>query len=623
MNAFKWSLAVLSVGVVIGWLTISPVQVFEFIIKTLIDVDWNVAGDNVRLLRSGYDFVIIGAGTAGCVIANRLSENPNWTILLIEAGPDETTIMDIPAFVHFLQTSDRINWKYQTEPSDKYCLAMTDGQCNWPRGKVMGGSSVLNYMIYTRGNRRDYDHWSEMGASGWSFNEVEPYFKKLENSTIQSDYRTDDNVLGRDGPVSIAYVDYKSKVSSAFVDGVQEMGLDMVDYNGQRQIGVSYVKSTTKSGYRHSSNRAYIDPIKNQRPNLHIKRNSIVTKILMDNDRKTTGVVFVENDQRQTVTVRKEVIVSAGAINSPQLLMLSGIGPAEHLRAKGIEPIVDRPVGRNLMDHYTAGTFTFKVNVTTTKEDVENVANWRQYFRNGSGPLGVLGGCEAIAFFNTEEFHNKDAYPDVEVVQVAGALYEAADLIGNFNFEPKMFEEMYGELRRTKQRAFSMSPFLLRPKSRGEIRLRTSDPFTYPMIVPNYFGHPYDMRTMIRAVRQMLKLEKTKAFRKINATLHRDNLERCKDLPYDGDDYWDCYLRHMMATVYHYSGTCKMGADTDRTAVVNGKLQVIGVRNLRVADASVMPEIISGHPNAAVLMIGEKVSDMIKSDWVGLQSNHS
>lgn len=274
--------------------------------------------DEVRTTADNeFDFIIVGAGTAGCTLANRLSENPKWKILLLEAGRHENLLMDIPLLVNFLQLNRDINWGYQPQSSNVSCLAMKNNRCNWPRGRVMGGSSVLNYMIFTRGNRRDYDNWAALGNTGWSYEEVLPYFKKLEETRVPNE---ETDLRGHDGHITVSEVPYKSIPAQQFVQAALELGLPYVDYNGRSQIGASYLQASLRDGSRSSSNVGYLYPIKN-RKNLVIRKMSMVTKILIDPETKTaTGVVYTQNKKQYTVKARKEVIVSAGGINAPQLL---------------------------------------------------------------------------------------------------------------------------------------------------------------------------------------------------------------------------------------------------------------------------------------------------------------
>lgn len=617
MNIYAFALMITLVAVIIALASIDRVIIVGLIIRAFVEVPYDFFGDQQTHvnteLRADYDFIVVGAGTAGCVLANRLSENPNWKVLLIEAGPEQNTIMDVPMFVGFLQLSNRINWKYFSERSEsEYCLSMNNNQCHLPRGKLMGGSSVLNYMIYTRGNRRDYDRWAALGNGGWSFEDVRPYFEKFENNT------TPEADLGVGGPVTISYPSFRSQTGAGFIKGAVEMGLPERHYNGEQQGGVSYLQTTTKQGFRVSSSRAYIDPVR-KRANLHISTMSHVTKVIVDPvTKQATGVQLLRDNKLSTVTAKKEIILSAGAIGSPQLLMLSGIGPADQLLSVKIQPIVDLPgVGENLIDHISPGYFQFTVNVTrTTKMEIDDQQSWSTYFKNGSGILGMPGGCETIAFFDSTNFSRTDSYPDVEFLGISGGMHDTKEVQQNLALKDKDFYDLYEPLSTSNAKVLSIGMFVLRPRSRGHIRLRDSKPSSYPMITPNYYSDPDDVATILRAIRLMEKLEHTEAFRQMNATLLRTTMEGCNALEYGSDDYWECYVRHLTYTIYHYSGTCKMGGNGDKMAVVNPRLRVRGVKGLRVVDASIMPELVSGHPNAAVFMIGEKAAAMIKEDWL-------
>ncbi|XP_037037108.1 glucose dehydrogenase [FAD, quinone]-like [Bradysia coprophila] len=603
------SVFVLLIAIAITWLAFSPATV-HWIIKFLQNVDFESL-PVVQLLPE-YDFIVVGAGTAGCAVANRLSENPKWKVLLIEAGQSENTVMDIPLFVHFMQGSEKLNWQYKTEKSESDCLGMKNNQCKFPRGKVMGGSSVLNYMMYTRGNKKDFDDWEKMGSTGWSFDDVLPYFKKLENYQIPN---SDPSFYGSSGPVTVQYVSYKSVLSTTFIDGMKELGLSELNYNGKKQAGVSLIQTTTKDGYRVSSNRAYIDPIIS-RPNLHIQSSTLVTKILIDEVKKVAnGVEFYHERRLHTVKATKEVILTAGAINSPQLLMLSGIGPSEHLTEMEIKPIVDLPVGQNFMDHVGPGFMFTAQGIKMPKEEAEEVGSAFSYFSSRSGPFTMIGGCESVAFFDSNDFGNPDAYPDLEIFQLAGSIHDNTEMKKNFNFKEELYEKVFQPLEDRKAAGFALGAFILRPKSRGEIKLKNKNPFDHPLIYPNYYSHPDDVELSMKLIDKILALEKTEAFKHLNSTYYRTTPPDCLNFEYGNAMYWECYIRHYTHTIYHYSGTCKMGQPSDKSTVVDPRLRVLGIKNLRVADASIMPEIVSGHPNAAVFMIAEKVADMIKQDW--------
>lgn len=592
--------------VLIGYIlfAVDLFDIVSFAVNVAIKINYYLSDDSVLPPLSKYDFIIVGGGTAGCVLANRLSANPKWNVLLLEAGPEETLLMDIPALTHTYQLSDVINWQFKTEPSaDTYCLSMENNQCKFPRGKVMGGSSTINYMIYTRGNRRDFDRWAELGNPGWSFKDVELIFRRIENNTITGSYG---------GPLTVSMVKHNTDAGKAFVTGHIELGLPQNNYNGPKQAGVSKLHTTIKDGLRVSSNRAYIDPIRT-RTNLHIKTKSFVTKILFDSKR-AIGVQYSAHGNTFSVTASKEVILSAGAIQSPQILMLSGIGRANHLREHGINVVSDLSgVGQNLMDHVTPGYIHFTTNVTTPIEEGKQIQNFVQYIRDGSGVWGCPSACESIAFFDSLNFTSIDGYPDLEILLIAGGISDFNALKDMGALRPDVPKLLYDA---TKHRgSISLPLFVLRPKSRGHIELKSFDPFVHPAIYANYFTHPYDLEASIRGIRVVHKLAKTEAFKKINATLVEFKVPHCRHIEYDTDAFWECHARQLSLTFFHYTGTCKMGPANDSEAVVDARLRVRGVTNLRVADGSIMPEIVSGHPNAAIFMIGEKAASMIIEDW--------
>ena len=568
---------------------------------------------NDKLLLE-YDFVIVGGGSAGCVLANRLSEVSDWKVLLIEAGDRENILMDIPMFAHYLQNY-YINWDYKTVRSNKFCLAMKNNQCRLPRGKVMGGSSVLNYMIYTRGNHRDYDNWAAMGNPGWSFDEVLPYFKKLEHSRIPNAVP---GWHGENGPLYISYPPYRSKIADAFVRAGVEQGDNYVDYNGPTQTGFSYLQTTTKDGKRHSTNQAYLYPLKGKRPNLHVKRNSQVTKVIVDPvTRKALGVQFYNSGKFYEVRARKEVILSSGTIGSAQILMLSGIGPAQHLQDKGIEPIADLPVGFNFQDHTAAGALTFTVNCSTMNfNKIFKLKYFMAYQMQHEGPMTSTGGCESISFHDTERPGDPDGWPDFELLQIGGSMVGDPSFERNFNFKKKTFVKLFGDLRKNRQEAYTIFPLILRPKSRGRVYLKSSNPFDYPIINPNYFSDPYDIGISIKAIRKAIQLTETEALRKYNAQLLNIPMPGCESYTFNSDAYWECFTRHATYTIYHHTGTCKMGPPTDPSAVVDPRLKVYGIEGLRVIDASIMPNVPAGHTNGPTIMVAEKGADLIKEDWL-------
>lgn len=323
-------------------------------------------------------------GSAGAVVANRLSENPKVSVLLLEAGPDENEVSDVPSFAAYLQLSN-LDWAYKTEPSNTACLGMINNRCNWPRGKVLGGSSVLNYMIYVRGNKNDFDHWASLGNTGWDYKSVLPYFLKSEDNRNPYLARSPYHASG--GYLTVQEAPWHSPLVAAFVEGGTELGYENRDINGERQTGYMIAQGTVRRGSRCSTAKAFLRPIR-LRPNFHLALNALVTKIEIDPKTKHAyGVEFVRHNRKQVIRARREVILSAGAINSPQILMLSGVGPRDHLEALGIKVLRDLPVGNNLQDHLGFGglTFTLEKPVAILQNRIQAATATTEYVLNERG----------------------------------------------------------------------------------------------------------------------------------------------------------------------------------------------------------------------------------------------
>ncbi|XP_071650818.1 glucose dehydrogenase [FAD, quinone]-like [Temnothorax longispinosus] len=567
-----------------------------------------------------YDFIVIGAGTAGATIAARLSEVPQIKVLLIEAGSSENLFMDIPIIAPIFQIYNKINWNYQTKSSHKYCRGMKNNSCHWASGKVVGGGSVLNFMIASRGSAENYDRWAEMGNEGWAYQNVLQYFKKLETMDIP-ELKSDINYHGTDGPVHITYPPFHTPLAEAFLEAGKELGYSLVDYNGKNKIGFSYLQATIINGTRMSSNKAYLHPV-HGRTNLYLTRESTVTKVLTDRiTNRAIGVEFIKNKQTIRVFAKKEVILCAGAIRSPQLLMLSGIGPAKHLTDLGINIIRDAPVGENLMDHLTFFGLSFTTIAAAGFKLFDLINPFHSHISdfliNRMGTFTIPGGCEALGFVNTKQPRNNNNLPDIELLFGGNAMKELV---------PQRMLQLKDPITQewdkySLSNGWTVLPILLKPKSRGRITLLASDVNVKPEIVPNYFDDPDDVRTMIAGIRTALSIGQTKTMQAFDSKLLNITYTECNNYEYDSDAYWECVIRMLSTTLYHYCGTCKMGPSGDPTAVVDPRLKVIGVEGLRVADASIMPEIISGHLNIPVYMIAEKAADMIKEDWGYLEKS--
>ncbi|XP_054004391.1 glucose dehydrogenase [FAD, quinone]-like isoform X1 [Hylaeus anthracinus] len=576
-------------------------------------------------IQSSYDFVIIGGGSAGAVMANRLSENGNWTVLLLEAGPDEPQISDVPVALPVLQLSP-LDWQFKTEPSEGYCLAMKNRKCNWPRGKVLGGSSVLNAMLYIRGNKKDYDGWEMLGNPGWSYKNVLPYFKKSEDMRIKEFENSPYHQTG--GYLTVEHFKYRTPITNYMVKGVTEMGYELVDSNGPVQTGITYSHATVRDGLRCSTAKAFLRSA-SKRKNLHVSIHSVAEKILVREDgasKSAYGVRFRAGGMLKEVKANREVILSAGAIQSPQVLMLSGIGPRDHLEKMMIPVVHELPgVGGNLQDHAAMGgmtylvdppeeytgtdPFTFVLPKSVTPDTIKKFAV------NHTGPLYSLPMAESMAFINTKYANVSEDYPDIQIFLSSEADNTDGGLFGKrvCNIE----DEFYGRLCENilYEYAYWVIPLLLRPRSRGYVKLRSKNPNDHPIIVPNYFEDPYDLDVLIEGAKTIHKLSETPTMRRLNARMNPNRVLECSSFEYLSDDYWRCFARHYTMTIYHPSGTCKMGPVSDSMAVVDSRLKVHGIDGLRVIDASIMPKVVSGNTNAPTIMIAEKGADMIKEDW--------
>ena len=528
-----------------------------------------------------FDYVIVGAGSAGCILANRLTADGNNTVCLLEAGPpDWNPYIHIPAGFIKTLTNPKVNWLYESEPSH-----WTGGRnIAVPRGKTLGGSSSINGHIYNRGQRMDFNSWAQRGNQGWGYADVLPYFRRCETRV-----GGEDAFRGREGNMRVTDLNYTHPLCETFMDGAAEIGIPRnPDYNGVQQEGISYVQRTAYKGRRMSTARAFLKPAKS-RSNLTLRTNAHATRLLLDG-KKAVGVAYARGGQGgSTVEVRasREVILSGGAINSPQLLQLSGVGPGELLRDLGIHVVHELPgVGENLRDHY-APRFSAKVkNITTINElsDGINVINETIKYFLGRKSILSLSPSMVYGFWHTDPTSKSN------------------DL--QFIFTPASYKmNIHGALN--DYPGFTVATWQHRPESKGYIRAKSSDPFAKPTIQPNYLTHETDRQVTIKAMKLSRLLGETKAMKPFF-----DGWEY-PDADIRSDDELLDAARHVGNTTYHVMGSCRMGPDSDPTAVVDDQLRVRGMENLRVIDASVMPAMISANLNAATMMIGEKGADLV------------
>lgn len=538
-----------------------------------------------------YDYIVVGAGSSGAVMAARLSENPDVRVLLLEAGPaDRSFWIHLPIGYGKTMWSKKYNWCFHTDPDPN----MNGRQIYWPRGKTLGGSSSINGLIYIRGQREDYDEWAAQGNQGWGYDEVLPYFKKSEHNE-----RGADAYHGINGPLRVSDIKHRNPLIEAFIRGAQEQGVPRTeDFNGSEQFGAGYYQLTTWKGWRWSTAKGYLKPAR-KRKNLTILTSAQTTKVFTQGTR-ATGVEFVHQGSIHQAFARAEVILSAGAIQTPQLLQLSGIGPAKLIEQHGIRVVNDlRGVGENLQDHLQI-RLTYESTRPTTNDDLNSWVGQAklglQWLLTRSGPLAVginQGGCFMQALppsspHATPLASQSTSSPRPDIQFHVATL--SADMAGG-KVHPYS--------------GFTLSVCQLRPTSRGHIRIKSANPFDAPEMQPNYLSTELDRQTNIAAVKAARAIAHSGAMAPF---VKREVKPGTQD---QTDDAILEYCRNNGATIFHPSGTCMMGPNPDNGAVLDEQLRVYGMQGLRVVDCSAMPTLVSGNTNAPAVMMAEKLADMM------------
>lgn len=550
-----------------------------------------------------YDYIIVGAGSAGCVLANRLSADNQTRVLLLEAGGPEEAAALVPYFTTLLQYT-RMDWNYRSLPQKNASYSLPGRVNSLPRGKTLGGTSSINYMVYSRGNKYDYNTWADKyGATNWSYEYVKDAFNQIEKSYLgnESAYH------GYSGEVPVSFPDDNTTASELFLAAGAELGYGNGDYNGENQTCFSRVQRNAKDGERWSSSRSFITDAVRCRENLYIKLFAHVTKVIFKNN-TAIGVEYRHNNETKNATATKEVILSAGAIGSAQLLMLSGIGPKDDLACFDIPVIADLPVGKNMYDHVLVFGIVGVENGSTPSSDTL-LSNMIKYAFSRTGPLSYPAGVDSVAFVNTSKSNNSN--PDLQFFLVTKypKPVEIPACPKNLTEGQRCTRFGYTVLRRPF--LFTLAPILLRPESRGYVKLNSSDPFDPPIIDPQLLSDTADFNTMVEGVKLALRVMNTTAMKKGNVTLFHST-KACENLTHWEDEYIECLIRQNSHSGWHQCCTAPMGNHSE--AVLDPQLRVYNVTRLRVVDASSMPYLPSGNTHVPVMMMAHKAAEMILAD---------
>lgn len=561
-------------------------------------------------LSDCYDFVVVGAGSAGSVVANRLSADGNYSVLLLEAGDEPTSMMYIPFFAPF-SANESNSWQYYTTEQKNACLGFEGHRAPMTQGRVLGGTSGINSMSFVRGNKKDFDSWEkDYHAEGWNYTAVLEYFKQIEKFNI-TDANETFEYHGFHGATPVNYPKFYSNLSQVFLDACNQSGYKYVDYNGKTDFGYSRLQSNTQDGVRMSAYTCYLQYMKPYLPKLHISKNSIATKIIFDKEKKAIGVEFTKNGEKMNVTVGREVILSAGAIGSPKLLMLSGVGPEKHLNESKIKVVANLSVGENLQDHVV---FLGLV-VTTTNDEIGldgiNTTKLAEYAENHTGLLTLPGAYEALLFIPSSDEEKDKEHPDIKLALTA--VFPSPEIQKSPYVTTEFYQAFYEPLITGNKTGFMNTITMVQPESRGTVKLNKTDVNGPPLIDPAILSVEKDIERTVKGVLKVMDLFKQPSMLAIGAKIYNGTHPQCKNLSMWSKEYVRCFLKYSGFPSMHVCCTCRMGNDSD--AVVDSRLRVRGdVKGVRVVDASVMPRITSGNTHAPVLMIGAKGASMILED---------
>ncbi|XP_046661245.1 glucose dehydrogenase [FAD, quinone]-like [Homalodisca vitripennis] len=561
-----------------------------------------------------FDFIVIGAGSAGCVVANRLSENPEWRVLLLEAGGDPDITSEFPGFYEDA-INTKFDWQFPTQPQPTNCQGMVNKSCTWAAGKVIGGSGTINGMLYLRGNPKDYDHWESLGNCGWSYKNMLHYFKKSEDLRSKEVHMHEEAWLyhGRGGYLKVESYGGNKEFYKDFISrGFSELGLQsFTDINADHNEGLYVLQGTMHNSRRCSTAKAFIHRFQS-RPNLKISKNSLVVKILIDKNKSAHGVQFIKRGKLITANAKKEIIMSAGTVNSAKLLMLSGVGPQEHLQDLGIKTVADLKVGYNLQDHIIMRGFIVSFDIEAKPRDP--IDETFQFLYHSRGNLASIYALTLNGVIKTVQA----TYPNVQYYYLYFPRNSTASVETTLR-KVGYNDDIIKAIVDINSRKFFMFIWcvLWRPASRGRILLKSSDPHDYPLIYPGYLSQESDVTDLLEAIQFKNNLINTEAMRNLGAKVEEIDIPACNMFPFQSELYWRCIIAQMSSPHYHQVGSCRMGPAESKWSVVDPHLRVHDIKGLSVADASIMPTIISGNTNSPVIAIAEKASDLIKERWAG------
>ncbi|XP_053373287.1 glucose dehydrogenase [FAD, quinone]-like [Mercenaria mercenaria] len=542
-----------------------------------------------------YDYVVVGGGFAGSVLASRLSEDANYSVLLLEAGEhfDYDQNIHIPSIAFNFLKSNNFAWNYKSETEKGIFLGLKDKR---------SGSSTINACMYARGSPFDFEEWvKKYGCKGWGYNDLLPYFKKAED--IQIPRLKMSKYHGSGGPIAVSNA-FSIPLANYFIKAGKERGYTESDYNGKSQTGFSRVQTNARFGVRSGTGLEYLGK-RGKRTNLDISVNSLVTKIKTE-EKVATGVFFIKHGRKQFVKAKRDIIVSAGAFNSPQLLMLSGIGPKTHLQDLGIPVVQDVPVGQTFDDHINiAISANINQSVHLDKEKARGLWSTIEYTLLGTGPLTSL--ATAVGFLHIDKTKMGKERPDIMII-----LLPTTDENTLANYNESVAEELiYPYINTPGSTAFVS---LLHPRVTGSVQLRSTDPFDSPLLDTNHLSDKQDEDDLLAGIRMFEELISTDAMKSIGADISINQASFCSHYKFRSDDFWRCMIRHIAHNFYHSTSTCKMGMKGDPTAVVDLDLRIKGIKNLRVCDASVFPAVTSANTNAPTIAVAEKFADMLKKE---------